>query len=220
MASSAFKKALAKKKQARKLMETARKAETNSFEAPDIGEGGEFVVRVKARTGITPNKGIPFVEFKWVITEGEHTGKGYRETVFLTADDPEQEERSWTKLGRALKVLSDAAADSWELADLDDIVEDINDDMPVCRASLKPWKSEKSKGINCFFNARVAVIDDDTEDNDDFEVKDYVLHTPEDGEESEFQIAEINGTTATLTDTSDDTNTIDDVPFEELILID
>ena len=74
MASQAFTKALAKRKQSRKLMKKARDAERPDFSMPKI-EDGTYIARIKGKVGVTPNKGIPYADFKWVIVDGETHAK-------------------------------------------------------------------------------------------------------------------------------------------------
>ena len=139
MASQAFTKALAKRKQTRSLMKKAKGAEKPDFSMPEI-EDGNYVARIRGKTGVTPNKGIPFVDFKWVIVEGPDKGKSWSQTFYLEGRDLEQEERTWDFLGRALKTLSSREdVETWEVEDLEGIVKEINDELPTCRINIHTW---------------------------------------------------------------------------------
>lgn len=199
MASTAFEKALAKRKQTRSLMKKAREAERPDFSMPKI-EDGSYIARVKGKTGVTPNKGVPFVELRWVIAEGEYKGKGWRMTYFLEGRDLEQEERTWASLGSALKTLSTRDdVESWEIEDLDPIIKEITEDAPLCRISLKNWKGEKSEGINCYFNEYI----DETDEAEAIEVDDYVIYDDGDGDE-EYVVLKVNTKRQTATIKKDD----------------
>ena len=159
MASVAFQKALAKRKDAAKLMQTAQDAERPSFEVPNLPDA-EYLVRVKATCGVSPNKGIPFVEFKWTITEGEYQGKGYNKTYWLENEDPEREEQDWTRLGRDLKTLLGVTdVTITDEQELNDLIEQVDNDTPYIQARTKSTTKGDKTYLNIFFNKRVEVED-------------------------------------------------------------
>lgn len=174
MASAAFSKALDKKKNAAKLLDKASKAEMGGdFSTPDI-PADEYLARVKATAGVTPKKGVPFIEFKWTIAEGEYKGKGYRETFYLEDDNADREEKTWNRLGKTLKVLSTRDTVTFEDFDeLAEVVNEIDEDTPLCKIKTTRWQNKKDKeteaetgiyvesGLGCFFNKRVEVVPQD-----------------------------------------------------------
>ena len=220
MASAAFTKALAKRKQSRKLMKKAREAERPNFELPKI-EDGTYVARVKGKVGVTPNKGIPLVDFRWVIMDGEYKGKGWNMTYFLEGKDAEQEERTWENLGNTLKVLSTREdVDAWEIEDLEDIVKEITEELPLCRINIKYWKGATSEGYNCYFNELLSAdaLDTTVASADvDPEVDDYVIYDDGSGDE-EYVVVKINQRKKTATIKMEDSDDTIEAKLDELEL--
>lgn len=162
MPSVAFQKALAKKKDAVKLMQTAQDAEKKSFAAPTLPDA-EFLVKVKATCGVLPNKGIPFVEFKWLITEGEYAGKGHSKTYYLEDEDPEREAQNWERLGKDIKTLLGVSEISiTDEGELNDLIERIDNETPHVRSRTKSTESKGKTYLNIYFNKREEVAADAT----------------------------------------------------------
>jgi hypothetical protein len=231
MASSAFAKAMDKKKNASKLLQKAREAEQNSFEMPEINDG-QYVARIRAGVGVTPNKGVPYVEFKWTIVDDEeYTGKGYRQTFFLENDDSEKLDKTFTFLGRALKALT--GLDDLDLDDfgaVEEIVNEIDSEKPHCRISVKNWEHNGKRGMTTYFNERVEVVTEndhptDTEagaddtastptSNDIVEKGNTVLH-----EGSEYKVVTSSPRYKTCTLQDEDKNRVDNVAWDEVEVI-
>lgn len=176
MASAAFTKALLKKNNAKELAKAVREAKSGGFTLTHIDDG-KYIVRVKGECGISPNKDIPFVDFKWQVvaaedgTETEFKGKGSNKSFYLENEDEEVEQKTWANLGKTLKVLSSRPdIDNFDMQDLEAIVEEINTEAPYVRVSLKKWQKKKvnpdtgdevveKEGYNIFFNEQVEVVD-------------------------------------------------------------
>lgn len=223
MATSQFERALAKKKDAAKRLDEAKKAKPSggNFQPPTI-EDGSYIAEIGASTGVSPNANIPFIRFDWKVLEGDYEGTAFNETIFLQADDEEREQKSWDKLSRSLQVLTGEDADSWDIGHLGDIIEDIDSAKPKCRIGLRNWKGQKSSGISVFFNELLKgeVAKDAEEATSNMEpprkgdVFDYMT---EDGEEVEVEVKTVNSTKETCTlNAIDSDETYTAVPWSEL----
>ncbi len=243
MASAAFGKALDKKKNAAKLLDKASKAEKGGdFSTPNIPEG-DYVARVKASCGITPKKSVPFVEFKWTITEGEYTGKGYRETFYLEDSDVEREEKTWTRLGKTLKILSAREMVTFEDAEeLEEIVNEIDTETPHVQIKARRWQTNKDKeaeaaggeyvesGLGVYFNKRIEKAPepevgytgrqptegDDVADSNQFSKDDAVIY---DGEEYIVVTSSVRNETCTIKSTDDPNKRLKDIGWGDLELL-
>jgi hypothetical protein len=243
MASAAFSKALDKKKNAAKLLDKAAKAEAGGdFSTPDIPEG-DYLARVKGSCGVTPKKGVPFVEFKWTIVEGEYTGKGYRETFYLENDDAENEEKTWTRLGKTLKILSSRDVVTFEDAEeMEELINEIDTETPHVQIKVRRWQTNKDKeaeaaggdytesGLGVYFNKRVevqapvdtpaerkqTVSQDDVADSNAFKKDDAVIF---DGEEYIVVTSSVRNETCTIKSVDDANNRHKDIAWGELELL-
>jgi hypothetical protein len=240
--SAAFSKALDKKKSALKMLDKASKAELGGdFSVPNI-PADEYLARVKAKCDVTPKKGVPFVEFKWTIVDGEYKGKGYRETMFLgESDNPERDEKTWTRLGKTLKVLSTRDVVTFEDFDeLAEVVNEIDEATPLCHIKTTRWQNAKDKehevktgeykesGLGCFFNKRVedkAEPQDSSQDEpgytdkpstDGFGKDDAVIY---EGEEYVVVTSSVRNETCTIKSFEDPNIRHKDVPWGELELL-
>jgi hypothetical protein len=157
MASSAFAKAMEKKKNGSKLLQKAREAENMDFSVPEI-EDGSYIVRVRAKVGVTAKKMVPYAEFRWtVVDESGYYGKGHKETFFLENEDLERLEKTFDRLGKTVKVLlgrQDIELESFD--QLEEYIAEIDAARPHARVSLKNWEGKNGNGITAFFNERVV----------------------------------------------------------------
>ncbi len=242
MASTAFSKALDKRKNAAKLLDKANKAEVGGdFSTPDI-PADEYLARVKGSCGVTPKQGVPYVEFKWTIADGEYKGKGYRETFYLEDKDPEREEKTWNRLGKTLKVLSTRDVVTFEdFEELAAVVGEIDDETPLCKIKTTRWQTKKDKeaeaesgvyvesGLGCFFNKRVEVQQDEPADGEAsdegpkdtavgpaFKKDDPVIF---DGEEYVVVTSSVRYETCTIKSVDDPNNRHKDIAWAELELL-
>lgn len=165
MASAAFQKAMALKKNANKMMKKAKDAEQSNvnFEVPEI-EDGQYIARVKAKVGITPKKGVPYAEFRWTIvsaadgTDTPYVGKGHRQTFFLDGyDDLEREEKTYEFLGKTLKACLSPDVEFEDASDLEALCEKITAEAPHVNISTKTFEGKNGKGITAYFNRKVTV---------------------------------------------------------------
>lgn len=240
MASSAFSKALDKKKNAARLLDKANKAEVGGdFSTPDIPEG-DYIVRVAASCGVTPKKGIPYVEFKWRIAEGEYQGEGYRETFYLEDDNAEREEKTWIRLGKTLKVLSSRDVVTFDdMEELAEVVNEIDKENPVCKGKATRWQTNKDKeaeaeggeytesGLGFFFNKKVELAEpeatrqpttsqDDVSDSQEFRKDDPVIY---DGEEYIVVTSSVKNETCTIKSADDPNTRLKDIAWADLELL-
>lgn len=153
MASVAFQKAIAKKKNAAQLMKSANEAESGGdFSAPEIDDGA-YIFRVSATCGMTTNKNVPFVELKWKIEDDSpFNGKGWNKTHYLENDDPDKEEKAWARLGKDLKTLTGEEIDLSSGEDIDRIVDQINQSNPLVKGRIKNTEQDGKTYLNIYFN--------------------------------------------------------------------
>lgn len=166
MASSQFAKSLAKRKTTAKLLQKAKEAEVNSgFEIPEI-EDGKYVARIKAESGQTPKKDVPFVSFQWtIVDDSPFHGKGYNQTFFLENEDYEKLEKTYERMGKSFKaILGTSEIDLETPEDIEDRIADINEQKPLVRITIKNTEWQDKRYMNTFFNERV--YEDDSTSND------------------------------------------------------
>lgn len=171
MASAAFTKALLRKDNAKDLAKQVREAKAGGFTLPHI-DNGKYIARVKASCGISPNKNIPFVEFKWNVVANEDgtdtpfKDKGSNSSFYLEDEDQEREANNWKYLGKALKVLSSRPdIDNFDMQDLETIIDEINAEAPFVRVQLTKWQMKNGEtvtkeGYRCYFNEKVDVVEE------------------------------------------------------------
>jgi len=162
MASSAFSKAVKKKK---KRFEESKKAKPGEFTIPKLD--GTYTARVRAEARevkLKDGSGVaPVVRFPFTIIQGEDKGKSYYKELWLVNEDEEKEQKSWDSLSKCLQTLAGVDMDDMTIEDLEDTLADINEEEPVCSIHCKPWESNGKAGLNVFFN---ELLDDEDEDTD------------------------------------------------------
>lgn len=175
-ASSDFRKAMKKSKTAKKMLTEAKKERPGSYSCPDI-EKGNYIVRVRAEAGKTPNQDTPFVRFPWTIVTGEYAGKSWSDTIYLEGDDEDRVQMSWNRLSKTIQVLCGIDEDeledfeSWGIDEICDKLDEIDEAAPYCRAGISPWESNGKSGLNIYFNELVdeADVEDETEGEEEEE---------------------------------------------------
>jgi hypothetical protein len=156
MASSAFSKALANKKESIAKM---REVEAKVFTLPNIPKGN-YTLAVDAEAGVTENKGVPYVKFNWTIQdEGEYFGKSSNTIFWLDGEDDDRVDNEFKYLAKAFMALLDLAeVNVDDPQDIEQLVDMVNNDKVYCEASIQPWESASGKkGFRVYFNKKVAV---------------------------------------------------------------
>jgi hypothetical protein len=159
MASADFVKIMEKKKEAAALMKSLSQAEAGGkFTLPTIDDG-KYIFNVKADCGVTPNKGIPYVNLKWTIADDSaFNDKGSDKTFYLDSDDIERTTKTYASLGRDFKTLLDTdELDVNTPADIAALVDAVNEESPYVAGALKNWEKGEKSGFNVYFNERVEV---------------------------------------------------------------
>jgi hypothetical protein len=218
MASSAFVKALDKKRNGENLLKKARDAEQQDFSPPEIPDDN-YVARIRAKVGVTPNKNVPYAEFRWTISDDSgFYGKGYRQTFYLEDEDAEREEKNFEFLGKTLKVLTGNNELELESFDqIEELVKDIDAANPYCKITVKSGMGKKNKWMSAYFNERVEVASDEpTPDNTQSETiiqkGDLVIY---DGNEYEVMVSSPRAKTATIRSVDTDEKT-SNIPWNQL----
>jgi hypothetical protein len=127
------------------------------FSVPEIPDGS-YIVRVRAKVGVTAKKMVPYAEFRWtVVDESGFYGKGHKETFFLENEDYDRLEKTFDRLGKTIKVLVGRQDIQLETFDeLEKFMEEIDAARPHARVTLKNWEGKNGNGITVFFNERVV----------------------------------------------------------------
>ncbi len=177
MASKAFATALKKKT---KPFTKSRKAKAGGFSKPDIDDG-PYVVRIGAKARVINGK--PVVDFPWTVARGTSKGVRFTHSIWLDNDDAEREQRNFDDLSTRLQVLG-YDMDSMEVADIPDILEEIDSDKPLVRCNIKNWASDSgNSGINCYFNELLEADDDEEDEGEEEETEETSDEEEEDDEE-------------------------------------
>ena len=152
-----FQKKMQASKAAQKRFKAAKKARPTSNAKPDI-PNGNYICRIAVEAGNTERDQTPFVSFKWTVIEGEYSKVSWRQTYYLEGEDDERTQREWDNLSRTIQVLGDfddeamEEFEDWDMANLIEVLENIDEAQPICKVGVKNWKGEKSEGLNAYFN--------------------------------------------------------------------
>lgn len=174
--SADFRKAMDRNKEAQKRFKESKKARPGDFAAPEIDDG-RYIARVSAEAGKTPNQAVPYVRIRWMIVTGEYAKTSWMTDFYLEGKNEEQTQRNWDQLSKAIQVLADISDEqmeefeNWSMADLCDVIDEIDANAPLCKVRLKNWKGEKSSGLNCIFLELVDADDVEIETSEEDEEK-------------------------------------------------
>jgi hypothetical protein len=167
--SKEFAKTMGRNKENLNRFNKSKGARPNDFGPPDI-EDGLYIARVTAEAGKTPNKGVPYVRFRWMVLEGEFAKTAYWEDYYLEGADEDRVQKSWDGLSKAIQVLSglqDEDMDNfekWTIADLCEVLDEIDSEAPKCKIRVRNWTSDKTgkSGVSCYF---VSLVDEQPSDS-------------------------------------------------------
>lgn len=195
--SAEFRKSLARSKDAKARLTAAKKARPGGdFNAPDLPKGS-YIVRVTAEAGQT-SKNTLYARLNWMIMKGEHAKTSFYRDYYLEGDNAELTQKNWDGLSKNVQVLAGIGEEdlenfeSWSTDDLCDVLDKIDSEAPIVRATLSPWQSKNgNRNMDLWCNALIEDIAAEELDVDPDDLE-------EEEEESEEEEAEGEAEEATL----------------------
>lgn len=163
--SAEFRKGLARSKDAKARLTAAKKARPGGdFNAPDLPKGA-YILRVTAEANKT-SKGNLYARLNWMIMKGEFAKTSFYKDFFLEGDNDEMVQKNWDALSKAVQVLADigeeelADFENWSTDDLCDVLDKIDSEAPLVRATLNPWisKSNGNRNLDVWFNSLIEDV--------------------------------------------------------------
>lgn len=117
---------------------------------------------------------------QYVILDGEYEATKVRRMDFLSDEDPERQAAKQESFAKAMDGLG-YNVESLELAEVPDLVADLNKDKPYIEVNIVNWQGDKSHGYNCYINRQLSAE----------EVEELGMNSPDDGSEVKDEAQEV-----------------------------